>query len=171
MFNTDSLNMSQTVFALFYAIVWGTLANAWPRWRAFDLSLAKNKEERPSIFWRWLLSFFLLNICPMLLFILIFIVLRGWQLCGQNMIIAGKLLVIMLQSLTLVGIYWIWIGILQTYRSKFYPANLDGQIYHNLCEEQDLNQKYAEINFLGGLGYLVFPLSLLAFLTWLSSDP
>jgi len=163
MLNINSMNVSQTVFALFFAILWGTLANSWPRWRAFDISLAK-EEGRCLTYWRWFFSLFALNIVPFFLFIFVFIKLNSWQLCGPLSGIITKLFLIMLQPLSLVGIYWIWISILQKHRTTFYPFLMRKAIYGDL-EEKSLGRQYAKSNFWWGLGYLIVPPTFLFLIT------
>ena len=39
------MNIPQTILTVFYAIIWGGLANALPRWRAFDSGQFCDKTE------------------------------------------------------------------------------------------------------------------------------
>jgi hypothetical protein len=113
------LNPCQQVFALFYAIMWGALANVWPRWRAFDWSLVVHKDQRAVP--RCLLSVGMLNALPILFFVLVLLWLREWRLDGAWWSIGMKLVAIMIQPFALVGFYWLWAAIIQRFRNRFYP--------------------------------------------------
>jgi hypothetical protein len=156
---TDAPNVAQTIFALFYAITWGMLANVWPRWHAFDVTL-KVKEGSIALK-RWWISFGLLNLAPILSFIVIFMALKSWRLSGPTWWDGIQLLVVMFQPFTFVGFYWIWISIVQGCRDTFYPKPLS-DAYHHLREESDLDPQLAKTNFFWGLGYVLIPISLLA---------
>jgi hypothetical protein len=61
----QQLNVAQTLFAVFFAIFWGTSSNAWPKWKPFNW---------PLVFSSWRvarrvgLSVVLLNVAPVLYF-------------------------------------------------------------------------------------------------------
>jgi hypothetical protein len=155
------LNAAQTVFALFYAITWGALANVWPRWRAFDWALIE--PEGCRAFRRCILSLVLLNVSPIAFFIVVFLSFNDWKLEGSPWSIGCKLFVIMLQPFVLVGFYWLWVSIVQRFKELFYPDNL-GQRYAGI-KEYDLDPGSAGLNFLFGLIYVIGPPVTLVF-TW-----
>ncbi len=157
----EPLNAAQTVFALFYAIMWGALANVWPRWKAFDLSLVAYPGNRAVR--RWLLSFGLLNAIPIAFFVLILFRLRCWRLDAQWWPTAGKLSVVMLQPFALIGFYWVWVSILERFPTVFYPEQPERQHYPGLCKETDLDRRRAFPNFVFGLLYIAIPLAALGF--------
>lgn len=160
----DPLNAAQTVFTLFYAIMWGALANVWPRWKAFDLSLVAYPGNRAVQ--RWLLSFGLLNAVPIAFFVLILFRLQYWRLDPCWWPTTGKLLVVMLQPFALIGFYWVWASILARFRNVFYPATIKKFRYPGLCEETDLDSKRALPNFLFGLLYIFVPLAAFGLVSW-----
>ncbi|SRR5258706_9176283 len=147
-----SVNPSQEVFALFYAIMWGTLANVWPRWRAFDWARIGSPGEHTVP--RCALSVFMLNVLPILFFVVVFMELSNWTLDGWWRTI-GKLIVIMIQPFALVGFYWIWCSILERFRASFYPAKLDPAIFP--LKPTDLDRKFALNNLIAGLAYVLIP--------------
>lgn len=156
-------NAAQTVFALFYAIMWGSLANVWPRWRAFDWALIKRPEDRAL--YRCLLSVALLNLCPIVFFIFALLWLRNCTLQGCSVRIGWTLFVVMLQPFAEVGFYWLWISFVQ-WRSKwFYPDSVcDPQRkddrYKGLSKD-DLSSEFAALNCVIGLLYVIVPFVLL----------
>jgi hypothetical protein len=62
------LNIPQQIFTLFYAITWGTAANSQPRWKAFAWGAIR--DDAPSRY-RALLSVCLLNVLPLIYFVLV----------------------------------------------------------------------------------------------------
>ena len=156
-----TINPSQQVFALFYAIMWGTLANVWPRWRAFDWAQVVRPGERAITVGRCLLSILMLNALPILFFVLVFMWLEDWVLDGTWWQMGYKLVAIMIQPFTLVGFYWVWTSIIQCFRPCFYPTILDPKLFPNL-NEHDLDRKGALPNFVFGLLYVLVPIAALA---------
>ena len=154
----EPLNTFQTIFSLFYAIMWGTLANVWPRWRAFDLTLTAFPEERASQ--RWALSFLFLNAVPIAFFVLILFLLSGWT-ARLDWSTAGKMIIVLLQPFALTGFYWIWVSILQRYRRAFYPSELNERRYPSLRLDEDLDPNRAPRNLVFGLLYIGVPLAAL----------
>lgn len=156
----EPMNTSQTVFALFYAIMWGALANVYPRWKAFDLSLTAYPGGHAGR--RWLLSFLLLNFVPILYFVSIQFVLNDWRLYSTDSRTFLKLIVILLQPFALIGFYWVWTAIVQKFRATFYPQPLTppdskspGQ--YSQMGEEDLESRRARPNLLFGLMYILVP--------------
>lgn len=153
----------QTIFALFYAIMWGSLANVWSRWRAFDWSLTAMPNGRAQTYRRAFLSLGLLNILPIVFFICVWLCLKDWRLEESLLSIGCKLLVTMLQPLALFGFYWMWISIVQWCTKTFYPGNVSSSYRYKGLSDDDLNPTFACRNFCFGLGYIVVPLGLLVF--------
>src|SRR5471030_1069716 len=105
-----ALNTSQQVFMLFYAIFWGTIANAQPRWRAFHFPLVRKMRHVKR---RAILSFLLLNLCPLLLFVYVLWPLHGIAI-DQNLIVGSlRLLQSVVPAFAVFGLYRLWIGIVE----------------------------------------------------------
>lgn len=138
------MNTSQQIFALFYAIMWGTLANVFPKWKAFDWALVTKRYCYHHAFSRGILSLLILNVFPIGYFILVFLQLGEcqWELKGTFWIKVIKLLVVMIQPFFLFGIYGYWVSIIKKLRKRFYPPWLDKELYPNLSEA-DLDPQYS----------------------------
>lgn len=155
-------NAAQTVFALFYAIMWGSLANVWPRWRAFDWTLIKRPEERAL--YRCLLSLALLNLCPIVFFIIVLLWLNDCTLQGCWLQIGWTLFVIMLQPFAEIGFYWFWISLVQWRAKWFYPDDVRDPRYEGRYKglsKDDLSSEFAALNCVFGLVYVIVPFVLL----------
>ena len=72
-------NLPQTIFMVFYAILWGVVANAQPKWRAFNWPIAFKYQRTRR---RLALAVLLLNLVPLVYFILVFLALRRVTLEG-----------------------------------------------------------------------------------------
>jgi len=70
----DSPNTLQTIFMVFYAIFWGVVANAQPKWRAFNWPVASQYVRTRR---RLALSLVILNLVPIVYFVPIFLALHG----------------------------------------------------------------------------------------------
>lgn len=156
-------NAAQTVFALFYAIMWGSLANVWPRWRAFDWTSIN--QERDRTIRRCILSLVLLNGFPIIFFIVVFLCLNDWKLQGSPLSIGCKLFVIMLQPFVLFGFYWLWVSIVQRFTKSFYPP--DGLDRYPGIRRGDLDRESAGLNLLFSLIYAIGPPVALVFIWYL----
>ena len=164
------LNVYQTIFALFYAIMWGGLTNVWPRWRAFDWSLgAVDPEERPIR--RCLLAIAVLNLVPIIFFIIVLFVLHYWRFDEWRWLTGIKVFTVMLQPFALIGFYWIWVSVVQRWRRTFYPGWLDrNDRYRNLSEE-DLDRRRASTSFCVGCFYVLIPVAVLGLVSLLAPPP
>lgn len=147
-------NAAQSVFTLFYAVTWGALANVWPRWQAFHWSLIGTSKQQALQ--RSILSLVLLNIVPLIFFIVVFLFLNQWRLEGSWWSIFGDLLIIMLQPFVLYGFYMFWVSIVQRYSKTFYPDPLDKDLYPGI-RRHDLSREFACRNLLAGLTYIMVP--------------
>jgi hypothetical protein len=126
-----ALTETQTVFMLFFAIMWGAVANVQPRWKAFQWPLLC-RGLRPVKF-RVALSVLLLNILPIVYF--------GWTmlLLGEQCYKVGVWNVGSVFRLTLHGVvpafaafafYRTWLGIIElkpTWYYYEYPTELPGE--------------------------------------------
>jgi hypothetical protein len=161
-----TVNAAQTVFSLFYAITWGALTNVWPRWRAFDWSLTKIDSERRYVWRRCVLSVSLLNIVPILFFVIVFVQLGSWKSNSPQWLAWLRLFFSMLQPFFLIGVYWVWVAVVQRFRSKFYPKPLTD--WYTL-QESELQQTFAGRNFFAALLYMIIPIAALIFVSNLCS--
>lgn len=57
-----SLNVSQNIFTIFFAIFWGTVSSAWPRWKPFHWGLGLFKCKTG---FRLVVALSLLNVFPL----------------------------------------------------------------------------------------------------------
>jgi hypothetical protein len=109
------MTTTQQIFVIFFAIFWGTTANAWPHWKPFHWTF---------LFYSWrvcgrvLWSMLVLNVAPVFVF--------GWALMklgrdgaqtvlGWNEILSG-----IVPAFAVFGIYRIWIAGIELYPSAFY---------------------------------------------------
>jgi hypothetical protein len=162
----EEANAAQTVFALFYAIMWGAIANVWPRWRAFDWALVRLPQERALP--RCFLSLALLNLCPIIFFIFVLLWLKDYKLQGCWLQIAWTLFVIMLQPFAVIGFYWVWMSIVQRFPTLFYPDDRKGNDHkgrYDKLSEDDLDSGFAFSNFVVGLVYIMVPFLLMMIFT------
>lgn len=162
------LNVPQQVFMLFYAIIWGTAANAQPRWKAFAWGAAARDPHSRRRAW---LSVILLNLLPLLYFVLILRVLsfHVWNDLGSwNFSTAVSVFVSIVPAFAPFGFYRIWTAVVPRYRNYFYgiPATDDeaGEIARppawkeigiDLKPESDLNEKWVVGNFWWGVVYVL----------------
>jgi hypothetical protein len=113
------MNIAQQIFLVFFAIFWGTVANAWPGRKPFQWPLLKHGP----VFRRLILSMILLNIVPVLYFAWILSVLGARH---HGVIIA------LLPAFSVFGFYRIWLGLTQCVAGWFYyseteiPAEIKG---------------------------------------------
>jgi hypothetical protein len=158
-------NIPQQVFSLFYAINWGTSANAQPRWKAFAWPAVTH--DRPSLY-RTVLSFILLNLVPFLYFALVLKLLTTWDLSDWNWRAFGKVFLSTLPALAPFGFYRIWTAVVEWYSRTFYGEHLDNwdegsrpESWKDIgihLEPSDLNPKWAPWNCLFGFAYVLFGL-------------
>ena len=152
--NLANINTSQTIFTLFYAIIWGTLANVWSRWGAFSWPLMWDPQQK--VVQRGVLSLIIINIVPILFFAYMFLSLANYALGTSIYVAFLKLTVIILQPFALFGFYWIWVGIIQTFPSRFYPHK-PWRSYYPKLTDHDFKRRNAPFNILMGCIYILLP--------------
>jgi hypothetical protein len=111
------LNLSQNVFVVFYAIFWGAIFNVQSRWKSFQLPLFLRFKVATH---RVILSFFILNILPILYFLWIFYLLsklpdiKIWNLALSSILpsLGGTM-----------GLYRLWLGFIELFPHQFYKFN------------------------------------------------
>jgi hypothetical protein len=137
------MNVPQQIFVVFYAILWGTAANAQPRWRAFQWG----QIFRDRFTWkRILLSFFLLNVIPILFFIHMYWVLSKefwWFNTPASWAGTVRLLGAVVPGFAAFGFYRLWMATVQKWPTLFYgPKNVwetEGwkDLHPGLCPRRD----------------------------------
>jgi hypothetical protein len=75
-----TMNDAQTIFAVFYAIFWGSQFNVIPRWKPFNFGILFDKEIK-HVSRRISLALLIFNILPIIYFIIIFLLLNGLNIC------------------------------------------------------------------------------------------
>src|SRR5882724_6402650 len=116
------LNVPQQVFTIFYAISWGTAANAQPRWKAFAVGVLG--QDRPSR-WRFILSFLLLNLLPFLFFAISLKSLAPSPWCSVTswgFRTLWLVFVSMVLALAPFGFYRMWTAAVQSHPMRYYGA-------------------------------------------------
>lgn len=116
------LSTEQQVFMLFFAIIWGAVANVQPRWKAFQTSLF---FQVPVARNRVLLSVAVLNVLP-----LVFFGYALWALAGHpdtswarpfsapaHLVVHG-----IIPAFAVFGFYRLWLGIVELWPTCFYAA-------------------------------------------------
>lgn len=151
-----NLNVPQQVFTVFYAIAWGTTANALPRWKAF--AWGRVFVDPPSL-WRALVSFALLNLLPVAVYIGVLCSLDGpvWILREWGRWTVFRLIVCVVAAFAVFGCFRIWASVMQRWSSCFYGDTGTCQLrqhYPGLMPD-DLDRRWASANFLFGLVYLM----------------
>lgn len=110
----------QQVFMVFFAIIWGAVANVQPRWKAFQWPLFRRHCPATK---RVLLSVVVLNILPLLLFAYVFWALKHdsaatWSNCSvAHLVVHG-----ILPAFPLFGCYRLWLAIVEAYPDAFYSS-------------------------------------------------
>lgn len=109
----------QQVFMLFFAIIWGAVANVQPRWKAFQWPLVG--RHRPATN-RVILSVIFLNIVPLLLFAYVFWALKHHSSNQPNWPVTHLLFHGIVPAFALFGCYRAWLATVETWPSTFYSA-------------------------------------------------
>ena len=158
-----SLNSAQTVFALFFAISWGTAANAQPKWKAF----AWGQLRRPKTVQRLVLSFVLLNILPVLFFVAVLHLLGGprWIISAWTFESDVRMCAAVAPAFASFGFLRIWTSVVQFKPEWFYPQRQSWDALGISIPPADLRKEWAAGNFCFGLLYVLVGL----LLPWLFS--
>ena len=110
-------NPEQQVFMLFFAIIWGAVANVQPRWKAFQWPLIF--RHKPA-FKRVALSVLLLNLVPLALFAYALWALNGPE--AQARPIAHLIGHGIIPAFALFGCYRLWLATVEAWPAAFYSA-------------------------------------------------
>lgn len=153
------------VFIVFYAIAWGALANALPRWRAFDTSRfwADDFARR-----RIVLSVFVLNILPPCYFavwLAYFGSNPGWEITlrwGWRTFFAVFVPAIAAWAAPF-GFHRLFVWIVQRQHQHFYPTYLrdaDWEREFPGLRKDDLSSKWAPSNLFFAMVYFAVSVGL-----------
>lgn len=105
----------QSLFAIFFAIFWGTISNSWPTRKPFNWPLYDYSPVRR----RLVLSVLLLNVVPLLYFSFVF------GFLGQVTGLSKNVLLAIIPAFAVFGFYRIWLGITELKANYFYFAEKD----------------------------------------------
>lgn len=116
----ESMTISQSIFVVFYAIFWGAIFSVQGRWKMFQPIL-----RIEHILCRFLFSFIIVNIAPIVYFIAAFYCLRGGFTDGSSVEwdifhTARILLAGVLPAFAIFGFYRLWMGIVEIIPQIFY---------------------------------------------------
>jgi len=152
------MNDTQIIFTVFFAIAWGTMSSALPKWKAFHWTLFFQVKQ---VWHRVILSMILLNALPVIFF--------GWtllQLSDQDYVVNNwSTRIVFLQVIihgvfpaaAAFGFYRLWIAIVEFKPKCFYksendlPEDLRGIEptieEHNLESRMRRSTKYSNLFF------------------------
>ncbi len=151
----------QQVYVVFYAIMWGAVANAIPRWRAFDTGNWRDKKARRRFWW----AILTMNILPLAYFALPLWLLSGesWNKVDRSAWGIAKFLIAALPSLALFGTYRLWLAGVQSQPDMFYPRDLSDEDWNKQfpgLPKEHLAEHQACPNGCFALAYLGVPMVL-----------
>jgi len=153
------MTATQSIFILFYAIFWGFIASVQGRWKMFHWPLIKYRHVAN----RLALSFFLLNILPVLFFAMAFFMLRNtpanetsqWN-WGETI---KQVFTGVVPALAVFGFYRLWLAAVELWPTLFYQCkNQQGKAIKKIeptIEKLHINKKYGPWNLLFALLYLL----------------
>lgn len=120
------MNDAQQIFAIFYAIFWGSQFNVIPRWKPFNFGLLFDNEVR-HVSGRISLALLIFNIFPIIYFIVIFYILSGQYICENQkkcwISISTMVLSGIIPAFGIFGFYRIWLYIIEKNPRQYYVNN------------------------------------------------
>lgn len=114
------MNSMQSIFLIFFAIFWGTVCAAWPKWKPFHWTFVFYSRR---VALRALWSFALLNVVPLAYIILAYLRLSAVQ--SDSVLSVRHLMMSIVPAFAIFGIYRIWIGTIELVPSLFYYRDND----------------------------------------------
>ena len=149
------MNVSQQIFTIFFAIFWGNIGNALPRWKAFHWTYFRHdRRVCCRIFW----SFAILNVLPVLLLAYVFLLLGSHD---QKVIDWIDVIVGVIPAFSIFGIYRLWMAGVEFRPTWFYyqkeqdqPCVFDG-VEDPTIERLGIRHDNWIRNFLPALIYLL----------------
>ncbi len=163
------MNEAQTVFTVFYAIFWGTVANAQPRWKAFNLPLIGLPRTRNRI----VLSMLMLNVLPLVYYGMVLLALIYPNTDAKDWT-AGTVVATVsfgaIPALAAFSFYRFWMGLVEWSPERYYygaqgdlPRQLrtrkGGWIIEPTIDTLEIRQSMWWRNLLGAAIYLTVALS------------
>ncbi|MBN1364989.1 MAG: hypothetical protein JW976_09320 [Syntrophaceae bacterium] len=152
------MTTTQSIFILFYAIFWGSIASVQGRWKMFHWPLIKY----PHVAARLALSTLMLNVLPIMFFALAFYMLRNtpvvaasqWNWCETlQQVFAG-----VVPAFAVFGFYRLWLAAVEFWPTLFYQRikHQDEAIekIDPTIEELRIGSKYGRWNLPFALLYL-----------------
>lgn len=114
------MNDAQQIFAVFYAIFWGGVFSVSARWKPFNFGAIFDKEVK-NVTKRISLALLILNVLPILYFVIIFYCLKTNPFKGECWInISAMVLSGIIPAFGIFGFYRLWLGIIEKDPSKYY---------------------------------------------------
>lgn len=157
------MTVPQEIFVVFFAIFWGIQGNAQPRWKAFDWGNLWDATTRRRAF----LSFLLLNIAPIIYFLIVFWLLGHhlWQIKTWGTWDVLLILPAIVAALGVFGFYKLWMGTVQVCSERFYGDQSHRQKFNICLNEKDLDKKSGCGNVVAGMAWtgLMFVLAFSSF--------
>ena len=120
------MNEIQQVYILFFAIFWGAMASAQPRWKAFHWCYIQMIHVK----FRLALSMVVLNLFPILFFAGALWILRGPAQNASSWTagtVARVVLLGVLPAFSTFGFYRLWFGLVELWPDLFYQKDDDGK--------------------------------------------
>ncbi len=162
------MNISQQLFAIFFAIIWGTSANAWLKWKPFHWPFVCRSDR---IRLRTELSFLFFNLIPVYYFTWIQYALRG-SLKTNPFLTFGSVCQLMLSTIVpafaVFGFYHVWIGLIELCLTRFYyrdEQELAKNVKRNVSHKTEPTIKSLRLrtwtssgNLIVGFGYIAVAL-------------
>jgi len=123
------LNIEQQVFMVFFAIIWGNVANVQPRWKAFQWPLFISFSKARH---RVVLSFLCLNLLPILFFGYVFWANSCYKY-NNSLNTISVIIHSVIPAFSVFGFYRLWLGIIEHSPNYFYaksPYELNIEFRH-----------------------------------------
>lgn len=166
------MNEIQSVFAIFFAIFLGTIANVQPRWKAFNwpLLFLMPHGSRAFIRRRLVLSFALLNLAPV-----VFFGFGLWMLIGDGTeakywtgkTVLSVVLHGVVPAFAAFAFYRLWLACVEFAPTLFYvlkqenlPPDLQSQcppVIEPSIDQLNLTSRASCANLFFGFAYLIVP--------------
>ncbi len=159
------LNVLQSLFAVFYAIFWGVVANAQPRWRAFNWPVAFKFTRTRR---RLAVAIWLLNLAPVLVFVVFLVMFRGvtleWAPSGVPWLAGLQIFLAIVAAQVPFALNRLWIGTLEHEPTRYYyqrseELNLLAAHEPKLDEKDEggvaISKVWSRGNLLASTGHLV----------------
>jgi hypothetical protein len=158
----SNMTTSQQIFLLFFAIFWGTSANAWPKWKPFHWPFFfYSKRVAARVLW----SLVMLNIVPVIFFTCI--LMRLGTPSHTSIVSLREVLTGIVPAFAFFGIYRIWMAVIERWPSAFYYKDHseqkkdkpDLECVEPTTTELYLNPKRWLVNLCVGVAYVAIAIA------------